>query len=450
MKPFLIFPAYITITNGQQVVESLAVLEEQLCQVRLEILRTQINNLVGSSNRLSLRTLFPPGTLTIARGSALYAITGIRTKVTLRNPGKGQCSHEIPVFSHESNTTSEKFCDAYTKLLSSQARNITCNNILPIRYSFYGTQICPTQDGLTECSDYLPPLPFEPQLRTWAVMDYIKGLSVSLIGAKDYTAHQFHILVERARSASLQDLIIASVENIRKFGLMNPLRGLDLQKIKDYIGREFVPMYQIFGPFVILGLCVCGTIGISVRILEAVCATVFIARTRGCGWRVLTGLFGKMALIPFIPLKYIIDNSSLKAEFLKAIAAPAPKSEAVSSAPHQGDPSVPKVVQTHPTYQRNPDLVNQGLEGPSDWPLALVPCCEKQAMDYTVEVATYNLAQTLPATVLRHGHAIDTCREAIGALQRDMRRSGVLPTEVDQDHDGYETPRLPPPLWRNQ
>ena len=209
-------------------------------------------------------------------------------------------------------------------------------------------------------------------------------------------------------------------------------------------------MYQIFGPFVILGLCVCGMIGISVRILEAVCATVFIARTRGCGWRVLTGLFGKMALIPFIPLKYIIDNSSLKAEFLKAIAAPAPNSEAVSSAPHQGDLSVPKVVQTHPTYQRNPDLVNQGLEGPSDWPLALVPCCEEQAPGYTIEVATYNLAQTLPAMVLLHGRAIDTCQEAIGALQRDMRRSRVLPTGVDQDHDGYETPRLPPPLWRNQ
>ena len=64
--------AYITVANGQQVVESLAVLEEQLCQVRLEILRTQINSLVGSNNQLSLRGLFPPGTLIVARGSAVY------------------------------------------------------------------------------------------------------------------------------------------------------------------------------------------------------------------------------------------------------------------------------------------------------------------------------------------------------------------------------------------
>jgi hypothetical protein len=72
LKLFSIFPAYITITNGQQIVEGLAVLEEKLCQARLEILRTQINSLISSGNRLSLRALFPPGTLTIARGSALY------------------------------------------------------------------------------------------------------------------------------------------------------------------------------------------------------------------------------------------------------------------------------------------------------------------------------------------------------------------------------------------
>ena len=375
----------------------------------------------------------------------LLAITGIRTKVTLRNPGKGRCSHEVPVFSHESNTTLEKYCDAYTKLLSSQARNITCNNVLPIRYSFYGTQICPTKDGLTECSDFLPPLPFEPQLRTWAVMDYTKGFGVPLIGAKDYAAHQFHILVERIRNTSLQDLVIASVENLRKFGSTNPLRGLNLQNIKDYVGRELVPMYRIFGPFTIFCLCICGMVGICVRAVEAMLTTIFIARTRGCGWRVLTGLFGKMALIPFIPLKYIVDNSSLKTEFLKAIAAPPPNPEAVSPASHQGGLLAPEVVHAHPAYQPNLDLENRSLEGPDDWPVALVPCCENQALGLTIEAATHNMAQILPATVLLQGRAISTCNEAISTLQRDLRRAGILPVGADQDYEGHGTPLPPPP-----
>ena len=245
-------------------------------------------------------------------------------------------------------------------------------------------------------------------------------------------------MVERARTTSLQDLIVSSVENIRRFGLTNPLQGLNLQDIKNYIGREFVPLYQICGPLVIFGLCICGMIGICVRILEAIFASVVIARTRGCGWRVLTGLFGKVALIPLLPIKYIVDNSSLRAEFLKAVTTPNTNADTTNSESHKDDLLVPEAVLTHPTYQPNLEYGNRGLEGPSDWPMAALPCCEKQTLGLAIDAATHDIARTLPATVLMQGSAIDNCNEAIIALRRDMRRSGILPTEVDPE------PPLPP------
>ena len=202
-------------------------------------------------------------------------------------------------------------------------------------------------------------------------------------------------------------------------------------------------MYQICGPLVIFGLCICGMIGICVRVLEAVFASIVIARARGCGWRVLTGLFGKVALIPLLPIKYIVDNSSLRAEFLKAVTTPNPNADTTNTESRKGDPLVPEAVLTHPTYQPNLEYGNRGLEGPPDWPMATMPCCEKQALGHAIDAAAHDMAQTLPATVLLQGSAINNCNDAIIALRQAMRRSGILPIEVDSDYENPEPP-LPP------
>ena len=278
-------PAYTTITNEQQAFESPAVLGKQLYQAQLEIFRTQINDLVDSSNWLNLCPLFPLRMLTIARGSASYSITGIRKRGTTIKPGQGWCLHRIPDLSHESNTTLEKCCNAYINLPSSQARNITRNNVLPIRYSSHCIQTYPIQDGLAGCSDCPPPPLSEQQLRTWAVIDYAKKLGVPLMVVKDYAAHQRNPLVERARNIPLQDQTSASVKSIKEAELRNPPRGLDFQNIKDCISREIVHLYQIFGPFILLCLYICGMVAVSV--------IINLACVGGRGWCMLAGLLEK-------------------------------------------------------------------------------------------------------------------------------------------------------------
>ena len=243
--------ARTTIINEQQAIESLVVLGGRQYPDRPDTFQASSNDSMGSSKRPSLRAL--PGRPALARGGALHAILG-------------------------------RCCKVCIKLLADHARQIICNDVLPIRHLFSGTQVCSTEEELAGCPSRLLPPPLELPLQNQDMVDYIQGLGVSLVEAGDYTAHRCNTLSKSARNIPLQRQILANVGSIEKTEPTKPLKGFYPQNTKGYVNRELVRVYRI-----LLCLCIGGMFGDC----ETTCTIVFIACVGGCGWFALNGLLKK-------------------------------------------------------------------------------------------------------------------------------------------------------------
>ena len=276
-----------TIINEQQAVESLVVLGGRQYPDRPDTFQASSNNSMGASKRPSLHA--PPGRLALTRGGALHTIAGAQTRGTPRKLVKGRCLHKALALVHESSATFGRCCKACIKLLADHVRQIICNDVLPIRHLFSGTQVCSTEEELAGCPSRLSPLPLEPPLQNQGVVDYIQGLGVSVVEAGDYTAHRCNTLAKSARNIPLQRQILANVGSIGKTGLTKPLKGFYPQNTKGYVNRELVRAYRIFRPLILLCLCIGGMFGDC----EATCTIIFIACVGGCSWFALNGLLKK-------------------------------------------------------------------------------------------------------------------------------------------------------------
>lgn len=74
-----------------------------------------------------MQDIFGIGTLTLIRGSILYAITGHPIQVQLRAPISGSCTSEVPVTAYFANSTEDVWCDPYNYIIKKKPVNITCD-----------------------------------------------------------------------------------------------------------------------------------------------------------------------------------------------------------------------------------------------------------------------------------------------------------------------------------
>ena len=124
--------AFITLVHGRAIAESLASLELQLCQVRGDLLRAKIADIIGNGNNLQLTDVLGYGRLGLVRGSVVYMIRGRETEVRLRPPDADSCTAEIPVTAVYGNRTEPVWCDTHTKLLKKYPTKLLCNKLLPV------------------------------------------------------------------------------------------------------------------------------------------------------------------------------------------------------------------------------------------------------------------------------------------------------------------------------
>lgn len=124
--------AFITITQGRAISESLANLELQLCQIRGDLLRAKIADIIGNGNNLQLTDILGYGRLAMVRGSVVYMIRGRETEVRLRPPDADSCTAEIPVTAIFGNLSEPMWCDIHTKLLKKYPTQLLCNKLLPV------------------------------------------------------------------------------------------------------------------------------------------------------------------------------------------------------------------------------------------------------------------------------------------------------------------------------
>ena len=124
--------AFITLTQGRAIAESLASLELQLCQVRGDLLRAKIADVLGNGNNHQLTDVLGDGRLGLVRGSVVYMIKGKETEVRLRPPDAASCTAEIPVTAVFGNRTEPRWCDTHTKLLKKYPTKLICNKLLPV------------------------------------------------------------------------------------------------------------------------------------------------------------------------------------------------------------------------------------------------------------------------------------------------------------------------------
>ena len=132
--------AFITIVQGRAVAESLANLELELCQIRGDLLRAKIADIIGNGNNLQLTDILGYGRLAMVRGSVVYMIRGRETEVRLRPPDLNSCTAEIPVMALLGNRSEPMWCDVHTKLLKKYPTELLCNKLLPVvvsRFKLY-------------------------------------------------------------------------------------------------------------------------------------------------------------------------------------------------------------------------------------------------------------------------------------------------------------------------
>ena len=124
--------AFITITQGRAISESLANLELQLCQIRGDLLRAKVADIIGNGNNLQLTDILGDGKLAMVRGSVVYMIRGKKTEIRLRPPDAESCTAELPVTAIFENRTEPMWCDIHTKLLKKYPTKLLCNKLLPV------------------------------------------------------------------------------------------------------------------------------------------------------------------------------------------------------------------------------------------------------------------------------------------------------------------------------
>ena len=232
--------------------------------------------------------------------------------------------------------------------------------LLPPVYSFHGTQLCPSQGRIGYCTEKTSPLPFmEPTLKKLPSLDYVKGLTQKLLEQVDYIRHRLNLDNTLSRRANMEEANIERNQNKRLFGRGDPLRGMDLNGILDYIGVKLFPFYGILGPLVVYSICILVLWHALIWILESIVMTAVSFRTYGCSPMVFMGLGGKLAWLPFLPFAKALQESHLKDNFNQLI-------HGNSTTSSSEGPSVPPGYDAGVYKVKKPTVWSPGREADAD------------------------------------------------------------------------------------
>jgi hypothetical protein len=82
------------------------------------------------------------------------------------------------------------------------------------------------------------------------------------------------------------------------------LTSVATDSLIDAVGYQLVPMYRVIGPTAAVALLVLFLVGILGKFLDIIIRAIAIARTRGCGWWLLSAFWGTIFQVGVGPFRW--------------------------------------------------------------------------------------------------------------------------------------------------
>lgn len=289
--------SYLHLSSNLNLNKRFRDLQSELCELDRRTLHTRLQAIVGADNPYALLDIYGPGYSIEVGGAAAYITKCFPVDVTLTD--FPNCTAEIPV---KYNGTL-RFVDPMSRVLRVFPVVIPCSPIAPVRWKIEGQWYC-AEPWPRECR--AP----EKLNVTFGMnryhLDFTKALGRGIYSKEQLEKHHLFMASQHTREAVLAKVTIAATESAVLPGRPGfPIDPADLPRLSYAIGYHISPLAYFFGDLWKYLFTASVFIGMAKMLLNVVIRAARIYKLKGCGWWILSAVWGTLFLIVAYPFQIL-------------------------------------------------------------------------------------------------------------------------------------------------
>lgn len=272
-------------------------LQRELCEADRKILLAKLSDISGNRNPHALVSLFGPGHQLVIYPDVSYILRCVPAVVPV--VAYPNCTMEIPV----AQAGQVRFVDSRTRIIQEYPTIVPCSDITPILWK--------AGPGKWLRSGPRPGLATPPRKLNVTLgqqvypADLAKGVGYGIYTPQQLAEHRHFLATANAREAVLLESADAAIRHGQHGTLGIAVTDFHLGQLRHGITIGLFPMVRYLGYWWIQLLGFMVLIGLLKLVVNIVLRMVILIRHRGCGWWILTALWGTAFQAVMLPVNIV-------------------------------------------------------------------------------------------------------------------------------------------------